>query len=148
MSSLVWVDQKGIEEPIGMPPRAYGPGCLSPDGTRVAAGITDDGNTEVWILDLARKTQRRLTFSPGMDGLPLWTPDGRRIIFMSARMGVLNWYSQAADGTGAVERLTTSANEQRPTSISSDGNHLFGYEAGRGHGWLTPRLPEAPVHAP
>ncbi len=131
MTSLVWVDRKGIEEPIGMPPRAYGPGRLSPDGTRVAVGIADDGNTEVWILDLARKTQRRLTFSPGMDGLPLWTPDGRRIIFMSARMGVLNWYSQAADGTGAVERLTTSANEQRPTSITSDATHLFGYEVGR-----------------
>ena len=88
-------------------------------------------NTEVWILDLARKTQRRLTFGPGMDGLPFWTPDGRRIIFMSARVGVLNWYSQAADGTGAVERLTTSANAQWPTSITPDATHLFGYEIGR-----------------
>ena len=130
MTSLVWVDRKGIEQSIRMPPRAYGPARLSPDGSRVAVGILDDGNVEVWILDLARGTQRRLTFSPGMDALPLWTPDGRRIIFMSTRSGVLNWYSQAADGAGAVERLTTSANEQRPTSITSDATRLFGFEVG------------------
>ena len=86
-TSLVWVDRKGREEPLNAPLRAYGPPRLSPDGTHVVVGIFDLGNTEVWIWDLARKAFRQLTFSPGMDGLPLWTPDGRRIIFMSARAG-------------------------------------------------------------
>ena len=92
------------------------------------SSMTATSRSGFWIL--ARETQRRLTFSPGMDALPLWTPDGRRIIFMSTRSGVLNWYSQAADGAGAVERLTTSANEQRPTSITSDATRLFGFEVG------------------
>jgi Tol biopolymer transport system component len=37
-----------------------------------------------------------LTFSPGVDAMPMWTPDGRRIIYVSARSGVPNIYSQAA----------------------------------------------------
>jgi len=63
--SLVWVDRKGHEEPIATPLRAYGPPRLSPDGTRVATSIEDQGNIEVWIWDLARETLRRLTFSSG-----------------------------------------------------------------------------------
>ena len=128
MRSLVWVDRKGHEEPIKAPLRAYGPPRVSPDGTRVAIGILDQGNTEIWIWDLARETLRRLTFAPGMDGLPVWTPDSRRIIFMSDRTGVLNLYSQAADGTGTVDRLTTSANPQWPTSITPDGTRVVGFD--------------------
>ena len=128
ISSLVWVDRHGVEEPIGMPARAYGPPRLSPDGARVALGIAQEENTEIWIGDLARGTQRRLTISPDMDGLPVWTPDGRQIIFMSARNGALNWYRQSADGTGAVERLTTSESHQWPVSITSQGTRVFGFK--------------------
>ncbi len=128
ISSLVWVSRNGIETPIAAPPRAYGPPRLSPDGRHVAVAFSDRGNTDVWILDLAQETLRRLTFSSGMDGLPLWTPDGRRIIFMSVRSGALNGYSQAADGTGTVERLTTSKHSQWPISITPDAATLFGFE--------------------
>ena len=119
---------EGHEEPIKAPLRAYGPPRVSPDGTRLAIGILDQGNTEIWIWDLARETLRRLTFAPGMDGLPVWTPDGRRIIFMSDRTGVLNLYSQAADGTGTVDRLTTSRTPQWPTSITPDGTRVVGFD--------------------
>ena len=63
-----------------------------------------------------------------MDGMPVWTPDGRRIIFMSDRAGMPNLYSQAADGTGTVDRLTTSANPQWPTSITPDGTRVVGFD--------------------
>ena len=43
---------------------------------------------------------------------------------MSDRTGVLNLYSQAVDGTGTVDRLTTSANPQWPTSITPDGTRV------------------------
>ncbi len=126
--SLVWVDRKGHEEPINAPLRAYGSPRISPDGTRLLLGITDQESNDIWIWDLARETLRRLTFAPGSDSLARWTPDGRRIIFTSDRAGVLNLYSQAADGTGAADRLTTSANQQFPSSISPDGTLVVGFE--------------------
>jgi hypothetical protein len=62
-----------------------------------------------------------------MDGLPSWTPDGTRIVFMSDRTGVLNWHSIAADGSAAVHRLTTSATPQWPVSIAPNGTRIFGF---------------------
>jgi Tol biopolymer transport system component len=131
LRSLVWVDRKGHEEPIKAPLRDYGPPRVSPDGTQVVLEILDPNNTDIWIWDLAREQLRRLTFAPGADGLPLWTPDGRRIIFNSDRVisGVRNLYSQAADGTGTVDRLTTSANPQFPTSITPDGTAVVAFES-------------------
>jgi serine/threonine-protein kinase len=55
----------------------------------------------------------------------VWTPDGRRVIFSSERTGVRNLYWQEADGTGAVERLTESPNQQNATAVSSDGRRLI-----------------------
>ena len=125
--SLVWVDRKGHEEPVAAPPRMYGVPRLSPDSTRVAITIVDQGDSEIWIWDFAREALRRLTFSPGLDGGPLWTPDGRRIIYMSTRSGVPNVYSQAVEGGGAADPLAASALPQWPTSITRDGR-LFGFQ--------------------
>jgi dipeptidyl aminopeptidase/acylaminoacyl peptidase len=124
----VWVDRKGHEEPINARPRPYGSPSISPDGTRLLLGMTDQETNDIWIWDFERETLRQLTFSPGSDSLARWTPDGRRIIFTSDRDGVLNLYSQAADGTGAADRLTTSANQQFSSSISPDGTLVVGFE--------------------
>jgi serine/threonine-protein kinase len=70
-------------------------------------------------------TLTRVTFTPGPDIYPVWTPDGRRLVFGSDREGTRNIFWQAADGTGAVERLTRSPNVQSPTAISSDGARLI-----------------------
>ena len=128
--SLVWVDRLGREEPIKAPRRAYSVPRLAPDGKRLAITINDRESADIWIWDFARETMRRLTFDPGGDGMPVWTPDGTRIIFMSNRAGVPNLYAQSADGTATVDRLTASANSQWPTSITPDGRHVVGFEAG------------------
>ena len=118
--TLVWVDRTGKEEPVAAPPRAYEHPRLSPDGTRVALSSLDQEN-DLWIWDLGRATLTRLTLDPGQDWFPVWTPDGRRIIFSSNRGGQLNLWWQAADGTGAAERLTTSSHAQFLTGITPDG---------------------------
>jgi len=89
--SLVWVSRQGREEPIGAPPRTYAFPRLSPDGTRLALDIREQEN-DIWIWDLGRRTLTRLTFDPGVDAWPIWTPDGRRIVFASTRTGVQNLF--------------------------------------------------------
>jgi serine/threonine-protein kinase len=121
--SLVWVDRQGRETPIPAPPRSYVVPRLSPDGTRVALESRDQ-DQDIWIWDFRGETLTRLTSDPTLDQGPVWTPDGRRIVFASQRAGVQNVFLQAADGTGNVERLTTSPNQQIPTAVSPDSQHV------------------------
>ncbi len=127
--SLVWVDRRGREEPIAAPPRAYAIPRISPDGTRVALDIRDQG-MDIWIRDVGRETLTRLTSDPGVDQIPVWTPDGRRVIWTSQRSGTgnPNLFWQAADGTGAAERLTTNPLPQFPTSVAPDGMRVVLFE--------------------
>ena len=125
--TLVWVDRAGKEESLAAPPRAYLQPRLSPDGTRVAIAIGDQEN-ELWIWDLRRAMLTRVTLDPGTDWFPVWTPDGRRIIFSSNRGGQPNLWWQAADGTGTAERLTTSSNGHWPTGITPDGTAVVFHE--------------------
>ena len=122
--SLVWVDRTGREEPLPAPPRAYGTPRVSPDGTRVAMRLGDE-ELDLWVYDLARATLTRLTFEPTNDSTPIWTPDGRRLVFASSRTGQQNLYIQPADGTGSAVRLTDSPNLQATTGISPDGTRVL-----------------------
>ena len=123
LRSLVWVDRSGREEPLKAPQRAYSTLRLSPDSSRLAVSIADQ-ELDVWMWDFVHKTLGRLTFDPAGDQTPIWTPDGRRIIFSSGRAGTSNLFWQAADGTGTVERLTTSVNPEFTPSISPDGTSI------------------------
>ena len=126
---LVWVDRQGRQEEIkAAPPRPYAAARLSPDGSRIAVQI-DDGNKDIWVLDLARETLTQVTNHPGLDQWPLWTPDSRRLVFTSqadGRLGSLFW--QAADGSGIAERLTESSNvgvPQRATAALADPTRVL-----------------------
>ena len=121
--AFVWVDRQGREEPLKAPPREYFYPRLAPDGTRLAVYIFDQ-EYDIWLWDLARATLSRVTFDPSQDTFPVWTPDSRRLIFGSERAAARNLFGQAADGTGALERLTESPNLQNPTAISPDGAQL------------------------
>jgi serine/threonine-protein kinase len=120
-STLVWVDRQGRETPIPAPPRPYSYPRLSPDGTRIAVHSEQD----LWIWDLARTTLTPITFNPALETYPVWTPDGGRVVFSSERAGARNLFWQAADGTGAVERLTDSTNQKVATAVSPDGHQLI-----------------------
>jgi serine/threonine-protein kinase len=121
--SLAWVSRQGREEPLKVQPRAYSVPRLSPDGKRLAVDIRDQEN-DIWIWDFARATLGRLTSDPTADIYPVWTPDGRRIVFGSTRTGLMSLYSRAADGTGTDEPLAPNPNVTTPSSFSPDGKVL------------------------
>jgi serine/threonine-protein kinase len=121
--TLVWVDRQGQETPIAAAARAYTYPRVSPDGTRIAVFSADQDN-DIWLWDVVRATLTPVTFDPGLDTFPVWRADGRRLFFASERAGARNLFGQAADGTGALERLTESPNSQNPTAISPDSTRL------------------------
>ena len=125
--TLVWVDRQGRETPIPAPSRAYAYPRLSPDGTRVAV-MANNQEQDIWVWDLGRTTLTRVTSDPGNDTNPVWMPDGGRVVFSSGRLsvsGAPNLFWQAADGIGAVERLTESPNAQNATAVSPDGRRVI-----------------------
>jgi serine/threonine-protein kinase len=125
---LTWVSRDGRGQPLNAPRRAYTSARLSPDETRVLLAASDEAN-DVWTYDIQRQSLTRLTTDPNVDNSAIWSPDGERIFFASARSnGPPNIYSQRADGSGMAERLTTSPNIQGLGSFSPDGQALVFHE--------------------
>jgi serine/threonine protein kinase/Tol biopolymer transport system component len=120
---LVWVNRNGAEQPLAAPGHAYFMPRLSPDGRRVAVGITES-ESQIWLYDLSRDALTRFTFEGNYNPVPVWTPDGKRIAFESNKEGPPNLFWQLADGSGGLERLNTSENIQVPMSWSRDGKLL------------------------
>jgi len=132
-NTLVWVDRSGREDPVPAPPRSYVYPRISPDGTKVALDVRDQ-QLDIWVWDLARQTLTRLTFDPGEDEFPIWSPDGKRIAFSTTRNGGstfqtnLDWV--AADGTGQVEQLARGEHQTFPGSFSPDASRVVASGSG------------------
>jgi len=121
--TLVWVDRRGREEMIKAPPRPYVYPRLSPDGTKIALEVRDRED-DIWIWDFAHEALTRLTFDRASESYPVWTVDGRRLLFSSSRLGVLNVFAQQADNTGSAVQLTESRNGVVPNSVTPDGTYI------------------------
>jgi hypothetical protein len=120
---LVWVDRRGREESLGAPLRSYSYPRIAPDGKHVALDVRD-ADRDIWIWDLLRKVLERFTDNPAEELLPVWSRDGRSIVFGSSRTGVSNLFRQSTDRRGEPERLWESARLQQPMTFAPDGRLL------------------------
>ena len=122
--TLALVDTAGQAQSIGVPGTVYQYNRVSRDGRWVTYNAEySEGNTDVAVFEIGGSTTpSRLTFD-GVSRYPVWSADGRRMIYQSNRDGGPGLFWQASDGTGAAERLTTSAKEEThlPDSVSHDG---------------------------
>ncbi len=121
----VWVDRDGRELPTGMPARSYAYGRISPDGRRVALDVRE-GQNDIWVWDLVRRTLSRLTFDATVNRSPVWSPDGTRIAYSNVDDTTTeSVYLQAADGAAAPDALLKRHGERWvPLSWSRDGQVL------------------------
>ncbi|MGZ3551151.1 MAG: S41 family peptidase [Vulcanimicrobiaceae bacterium] len=96
----------------------------SPGGSMVAFSGNYDGNVDVYVVASGGGEPKRLTYHPGADIAVGWTPDGKDVLFRSARTSYSDpdqLYTVPASG-GFPKELPLDAAEEG--SYSPDGSHL------------------------
>jgi Tol biopolymer transport system component len=154
-NDLAWFDRRGTRLGSLGPPGAYSEPTLSPDGKRIAVGvISPAGQGDVWLLDSSEGTASRFTFSATTEATPMWSSDGRDIVFTwneeAGRPG--NIYRKPATGAGKEELLVESKGTASAyaDAWSPDGGVLVYETAGLSTGFdiwilrMTPRRESAP----
>jgi serine/threonine protein kinase/Tol biopolymer transport system component len=134
-SSLALADLGGHVHPL-VPDRRVSEPAFSPDG-RIAMRIAA-ANDDIWVYTPERQQLARITFDLGDELGPVWTPDGKRIIYCGGRTNII-W--KAADGSGDPEPLLSGDYQVYLGSVSPDGSVLaFSKEdpKSRGDIWILP----------
>ena len=139
---LTWVSRSGVS--IGevgspgiewAPSGALGTARLSPDETKVAYARDFDeqgrSNSEVWQLDLARNVSERLTFFPGPDLVPVWSPNSREIVFTSNRDEPTNFDPYVVTPGSQERALAKIPGGGWPLDWSADGRVILLAQGGR-----------------
>ena len=101
---------------------------FSNDGNKLAYDLYDQNekNIDVWTYDISRNVTTRFTFSKGPDIVPLFTKDGKSIIYTSQNTGgVSDSYIKNSDGSGEAELLTSFNSPSAAVDISPDGNYIL-----------------------
>ena len=120
-NQLRWFDRAGADlGTVGQPGNYYDP-ALSPDETQAAV----ERDRDIWLLDLSRGTEQRLTVDPMPDRFPTWSPDGDRVAFTSMREGRPgDLYVSDSAGSGVPQLLLESGAFKLPYDWSADGAFL------------------------
>jgi hypothetical protein len=126
---LMLVSRSGQATSLIPDTKGYASPRFSPDGRRLAVYIADPiiSSRDVWVLDIGQRVWSRLTTN-GISDKPLWTPDGRRVVYSSN--DDLWWI--AADGSGRPESLLVSVGSHFAGSITPDGRTVVFQETGSG----------------
>ena len=107
---LIWIKTDGSVIGDATPPGFFVDPQISPDGKQIAVATRDSpkGNYDVAILDIATRAMRKLTVNPANDRDPVWSPDGKSVVFLSTRPEAPGLYRKNSDGTGAEELVLPS----------------------------------------
>jgi serine/threonine protein kinase/Tol biopolymer transport system component len=105
---LAWFDRQGASSQA-WEPGAFRSVALAPDGSRAVVSRTnpqDGAKADLWLLDLPRRGgATRLTFDAGLVEFPLWSRDGKRIMFTVNNSAL---YQKLASGEGDVKEVMRS----------------------------------------
>lgn len=106
---------------------AYGAArpALSPDGRQIAFLRYDaPPSADLWIVPVAGGEPRRLTFDRTSIGRPAWMPDGKTLLFHSARGGSETLWRLPVEG-GQPVPVTTGSGQDRDPAVTADGRHII-----------------------
>jgi Tol biopolymer transport system component len=130
---FVWFDRSGRRAgTVGDALPALSNPNLSPDGRYALLQRMVANNVDIWQLDIARGVFTRITTLPGIDALPVWSPEGQRFAFASTRenTGGSDLFVAPISGDGKDELLYRSASIKSPSDWSPDGATLLFRDTG------------------
>jgi eukaryotic-like serine/threonine-protein kinase len=138
---LTWFDRSGRMQGTVGDVALYAGLALSPDERRVAVTLETGApeNVDIYLIDIVRNIRSRLTDHPGQDLSPVWSPDGTRIAFQSARAREpIAMRQRLSDGTGGDELLLDGAGNftMSPSGWSKDG--FIAYTTRGSDVWVLP----------
>lgn len=114
-------------------PGINGSPSFSPDGRKLVLTLGgQDGNLDIYVMDLTNRDLTRLTTNRAIDTEGTWTPDGREIYFTSDRSGGPQVYRVDAAG-GTPERVTFEGSYNARPRLSPDGTKLATVHNDRGN---------------
>jgi serine/threonine protein kinase/Tol biopolymer transport system component len=125
-SQLTWFDRDGKLLSLVGAIGSHSNVSLSPDEKRVAVATWDPqtGTRDIWIIDEARATSTRFTFNGAEDFLPLWSPDGANILFVSERSGIGNFFEKPTSGATNEQEILKTDERKWPSDWSKDGQYV------------------------
>jgi serine/threonine-protein kinase len=128
LTTMQWISAShGVtskKEPVRATPGVYQMPRLSPDGERIAVVISEGANQDIWVFDPQQDRSSRLTFG-GINLSPVWSPDGRNIVFDKIGQGI---FQARADGGSPPQALMPSGVPQLPWSFTPDAKQLAYFE--------------------
>lgn len=134
VSRLTWFDREGKAAGNLGPAGTYANPNLSPDGRRVAYDQrSPDGRAiGVWVQEVKSDTALRLTLHPSLNQVPVWGPDGKKIVFTSNRKLNNKIFQKNADGSGSEDQITDikAGRMINPWDWSRDGKYLLARNEG------------------
>ena len=124
-SIFVQTLRTGIRDRVSSRAGINGAPVFSPDGRMLALTLSrDQGNLDVYMLDLATQVLTRLTDHTAIDTSAVWAPNGEQIYFTSGRAGNAQIYRVEARPGGRIERITFEGSYNASPQISPDGERL------------------------
>jgi Tol biopolymer transport system component len=135
---LVWLDTTGKTEPLLASPGPYFTPRLSPDGKRLAVSVAANA---IGVYDAQRDTMTPLTLKTQNNLYPVWTPDGKHIVFKAQAGAITTLQWIRSDGAGEPQQLLESKTDLSPYSFSPDGKRLAFAQSSRETGFELGTLP-------
>ena len=125
-SQLTWFDRSGKLLSLVGAIGSHSNVSLSPDEKRVGMATWDPqtGTRDIWIIDAARATSTRFTFNGAEDFLPIWSPDGANILFVSDRDGISNFFEKPTNGASNEEEVLKTDERKWLGDWSKDGKYV------------------------
>jgi Tol biopolymer transport system component len=114
--TVQWLDAAGMMQPVLVKPGGYQRPRVSPDGNRLSLMLGGDA----WVYEPQRDTMTRVTFNAGITGSPIWSSDGRFLVYGAS--GGMYW--TRSDGASKPQPLSQTKYVQGPNSFAPDGTRL------------------------